>query len=178
MQEAGTRAGIIKSAILGGLVAGFLDGADAVIFSEAVLRFPPYRLFQYIASGLLGRSAFRGGWYSVVAGVCIHFSIAIVAAGIFSAAGTKFRTLTRRPIISGIAFGLAVYAFMHYIVLPLSALPKRTIPVTHREIANLLLSHIFFVGVPIALMAKRVQNARIPRPALDRSSPHVAQRVQ
>jgi uncharacterized membrane protein YagU involved in acid resistance len=178
MLEAGSRARIFKSAILGGLVAGFLDGADAVIFSEVVLKFPPYRLFQYIASGLMGRSAFRGGWYTVVTGVCIHFSIAIVAAGIFSAASTKFRTLIRRPIISGIAFGLTAYGFMHYIVLPLSALPKRTIPVTYLEITNLLLSHIFFVGIPIALVTKRVQNARIPHPALDGSSPQLTQRVQ
>ncbi|HTV60187.1 MAG TPA: DUF1440 domain-containing protein [Verrucomicrobiae bacterium] len=150
---------LLKSIVLGGLVAGFLDGADALIFTKVALGFPPGRLLQYIASGLLGLPAFRGGWHTVALGVSIHFSIAMVAAAVFCIASTRIRTLTERPLLSGAAFGLVVYAFMHYVVLPLSALPKRTIPVTRLEIANLLFSHIFFVGMPIALAAKHTKSS-------------------
>lgn len=148
---------LLRPILLGGLVAGFLDGADALVFTKLALGLSPGRLLQYIASGLLGPPAFRGGWHTVALGVCIHFSIAIVAASVFCIASTRIGVLTETPLLSGTAFGLVVYAVMHYVVLPLSALPKRTIPVTRLEVANLLFSHIFFVGMPIALAARNAK---------------------
>ena len=48
-----------------------------------------------------------------------------------------------------------MYLFMHYIVVPLSAVTRRTVPVTGFEILDQLFSHTMFVGLPIALMARR-----------------------
>ncbi len=69
--------------LLGGLIAGVLDGLDAVVFYGLSFGVTPTLLFQNIAGGLLGRRTFHGGWYTVLLGVACHFSIAIGAAAVF-----------------------------------------------------------------------------------------------
>ncbi len=61
--------------------------------------------------------------------------------------------LVRRPLISGAAFGVAVYLFMHLVVIPLSRIPFR-VP-SLRNVVGELCSHIFLFGIVIALGAAR-----------------------
>jgi hypothetical protein len=119
---------------LGGLIAGVLDGIDAVVFYGLSFGVTPTLLFQNIAAGLLGRRSFHGGWYTTLLGVVCHFSIAIGAAAVFYWASLVVPVLFRKPWICGPAFGVLVYLFMHYVVVPLSAVPKRTVPVTLFEV--------------------------------------------
>ena len=141
--------------LLGGLIAGVLDGLDAVIFYGWSFGIPPALLFQNIAGGLLGRKTFHGGWYITLLGVACHFSIAIGAAAVFYWTSLVIPALWRKPWIFGPTFGVLVYLFMHYVVIPLSALPKRTAPIGALELVDQLFSHTMFVGLPIALMARR-----------------------
>lgn len=141
--------------LLGGMIAGVLDGLDAVLFYGLSFGVAPALLFQNIAGGLLGRRTFQGGWHTVVLGVACHFSIAIGAAAVFYGASLVIPALWQKPWIFGPTFGVLVYLFMHYIVVPLSAVPKRTVPVTLFEIVDQLFSHTIFVGLPIALIARR-----------------------
>ena len=62
--------------------------------------------------------------------------------------------LLRRRLVWGPIFGLGVFLFMHYLVVPLSAAPKQH-PATIASLANLVFSHIFFVGIPIAMVVSR-----------------------
>ncbi|HEX8812834.1 MAG TPA: hypothetical protein VF742_12655, partial [Terracidiphilus sp.] len=62
-------------------------------------------LFQHIASGSLGARSFRGGWYTTVPGVGLHFSIAIRAAAVYYAASFVTPVLFRRHWIYGPTFG-------------------------------------------------------------------------
>jgi uncharacterized membrane protein YagU involved in acid resistance len=150
---ASARPKAFETILIGGLIAGVLDGLDAVLFYRWSFQVPPDWLFQNIASGLVGRQSFHLGWYTVVLGVACHFTIALGAAAVFYAASLRLKFLFEKPFLSGPAFGICVYLFMHYIVRPLSRVPPRTVPVTHLELADQLFSHLFFVGLPIALMA-------------------------
>jgi hypothetical protein len=114
----------------------------------------PKTLFQYIASGLLGRESFGGGWRTAAVGVAAHFLIAFSAAAAYYMASLLWSTLYRKPRICGPIFGILVYLFMQHAVLPLSAVARR-LPVPRLVTANLLFSHIFFVGLPLALIAWR-----------------------
>ncbi len=154
ISEAG-RPRALDTILLGGLIAGVLDGLDAVVFYGLSFGVTPTLLFQNIAGGLLGRKTFHGGWYTVLLGIACHFSIAIGAASVFYGASLVIPALWRKPWIFGPTFGVLIYLFMHYIVVPLSAVPKRTVPVTFFEIVDQLFSHTLFVGLPIALMARR-----------------------
>jgi hypothetical protein len=144
----------------GGAIAGLLDGLDAVIFYRLAFAVPSARLFQSIASGLLGQESFRGGWLTVVLGIALQFFIAIGAAAFYYAVTLLIPARWRMPWITGPAFGVGLFLFMQHVVLPLSAVHKRTVPMSGMELLDQLLSHAFLVGLPIALMARR--SARIP----------------
>jgi len=155
MSSVGGRPKALETILFGGLIAGVLDGLDAVIYYGWASGVTPARLFQHIASGLLGAGAFRGGWATTILGVACHFTVAIGAAAVFYAASLAIPFLAQKPWITGPAFGLCVYLVMHYIVVPLSAVAPRKSPMSGLELADQLFSHLFFVGLPIALVARR-----------------------
>lgn len=103
-----------------GLLAGTLD--ITVAFIEAGLKGKsPVYLLQAIAGGLLGMSSFQGGLATAVLGAFFHFLIATTAAAVFYLASRKLKFMVQHAIPSGLLYGVAVYIFMSYIVLPISA---------------------------------------------------------
>jgi hypothetical protein len=144
----------LRTILTAGLIAGSLDGMDAVVFIGLISGVPVGRVFQFIASGALGVGAFHGGWKTVALGVFFHFTIAIGAAAVYYLISRKFPLLLRTPLLWGPIYGLGVFLVMHYVVVPLSAAPKQH--AAHAAaLANLIFSHIFFVGIPIALLHSR-----------------------
>lgn len=145
----------IDTILLGGLLAGLLDGTDAVVFYGLAMGVNVGLLFQNIAGGVLGSGTFQYGWVSVVLGVALHFLIATGAATVYYGLCRWRPVLLRYPFVTGPVFGLGVYVVMHYVVVPLSAVSPRTVPVTPAELLDQLVSHMFFVGLPVALLARR-----------------------
>src|SRR5215831_8081164 len=96
----------------GGLLAGLLDGCDAVVFYGLTAGVSPGLIFQHIASGLLGPKAFAGGWPTVALGIALHFLIATGAASVFYAASRLWPAVLRRPWLWGPIFGVGVFFFM------------------------------------------------------------------
>lgn len=148
----GERASGFDTIVWGGLVAGVLDAVDGVI-AFAFNGFNPIQVLQYIASGALGAKAFQGGLATAALGAGFHFLIAFVAAAVYWAASLKMPALVRRHIPSGFAFGVAVYFFMNYLVLPMSNVPKT--PFSLPMFLNGVIGHGLFVGLPIAWYAHR-----------------------
>jgi uncharacterized membrane protein YagU involved in acid resistance len=144
-----------ETILIGGALAGVGDGLDAVLYYNWASGVAPARLFQHIASGLLGAQSFSGGWATVLLGVVLHFTIAIGAAAVFYAGCRVMPALVKQPWITGPLFGLCVYLVMHYIVVPMSAVAHRKTPMSGMELGDQLFSHMFLVGLPIALMARR-----------------------
>lgn len=145
----------LRAISCGGVIAGILDGLDAAIFYKLYFSLSVPLLLQHIASGLLGRQSFHLGWSTVVLGVALHFTIATGAAAVFYSISRAIPALWKDPFVFGPAFGIAVYFVMHYVVIPLSAVTPRTVPVTTLELADQLFSHMFFVGLPIAIVSRR-----------------------
>lgn len=146
------RARPLESIVVGGLVAGALDITDAVVVT-LLLGGRPLRMLQGIASGLLGPRSFEGGFGTAALGLGLHFFIALSAAAVYFTATRIWPSLLRRPLRSGIVFGLCVWAFMRFVVIPLSL-----VRMGHPGpllIANQLFIHAFGVGVPIAWIAAR-----------------------
>jgi hypothetical protein len=137
--------------LLAGLVAGTLDLADAIVFFY-FRGVKPVSILQSIASGLLGRAAYQGGYGTAVLGVLLHFTIALTAAAVYYAASRRLDILRRRPIAMGLLYGLAVYLFMNRIVLPLSAFPQAKGPASPVVLINGVLAVMLLVGLPIALL--------------------------
>lgn len=137
---------------MAGLACGVLD-ITAAFLTWLPRGVSPYRLLQAIASGLLGFAAFRGGWPTALLGAAIHFFIAFCVAAIFYAASRKLEFMTRGAMLSGFAFGIAVYLVMYWIVMPLSRLQPMPFSFLRNLIA--IVTHMFCVGLPIALVVRR-----------------------
>jgi hypothetical protein len=62
--------------------------------------------------------------------------------------------MIERPFIWGPVYGVLVYLFMNFVVLPLSALPQRAAPPLSSRIINMLII-MFCIGLPISLIVRR-----------------------
>jgi hypothetical protein len=142
---------------LGGLVVGTLDILDAFVFF-GLRGVPLIAIPQSIASGLLGRAAYRGGLPTAALGMLLHFGISFAVVSVYYAASRWLPALARRPLVFGPLYGLVVYAVMNYAVVPLSAAVVGSGPKPAAVILNGLLIHMLGVGLPAALfgaMARR-----------------------
>jgi len=141
--------------LLGGLIAGTFDLTAAFIISWLRAGVGPVRVMQSIAAGLLGAASYTGGGKTAVLGVALHFLIATVATAVFYLASRKLSFLTSQPVSAGLLYGIGVYLFMNFVVLPLSALPQRGAPPLSARIIGLLVI-MFCVGLPIATIVRRL----------------------
>jgi len=138
--------------VWGGLLAGTLDAIDGVI-ALGFKGMSPVQVLQYIASGLLGTASFQGGLKTAGLGAVLHYLIAFAVAVVYYVASRKLPALHRHPLPWGLAFGVAVYFFMNYLVLPFSAVPKS--PFSLPLLVNGVVGHAIFVGFAIAWFAHR-----------------------
>jgi uncharacterized membrane protein YagU involved in acid resistance len=140
--------------IYGGLIVGVLDALDAMIFS-GLRGVSPGRVWQFVASGVLGRASFNGGMKTIALGLLLHFLIAFILAAIYYGASLYLPALLKQAVLCGLLYGVAVYFVMNYVVLPLSAAPPLRFSIA--SFLNGLIGHALLVGLPIALVARRSQ---------------------
>jgi hypothetical protein len=140
--------------LLGGLIAGTLDITGACVVSWFRAGVSPIRVFQSVASGLLGAASSTGGAKTAALGLALHFLIATIWTAVFYLASRKLRFMLARPIAIGLLYGVAVYLFMNFVVLPLSAVPRRGPPPLSGRIIGLLII-MFCIGLPISLIVSR-----------------------
>ena len=140
-----------RALLLGALTVGTLDLLDAFVFF-GLRGVPPIRILQSIASGWLGKASYSGGVPTAILGLASHFLIATGIVATYLLASRAMPVLARKPFVFGPLYGLAVYAVMNYVVIPLSAAAsaKPSPPV----LANGLLIHLLGVGLPSALFAR------------------------
>ena len=135
--------------LAGTIVVGVLDGLDAIVVFGLRSGVTPERIFQGIASGVLGPASFSGGWRSASLGVALHFLIAGGIVATFLAATRVMPSLARRPFLFGPLYGIVVYWVMNLVVIPLSAIGGSSF--TWFGVTNGLLIHMVGVGLPAAL---------------------------
>jgi len=141
--------------IAGGLLIGTLDAIYAVVF-WGLRGAAPIRIFQGIAAGLLGRdAAFRGGIRTEALGLGLHYLIAFAIVVVYFVASRFWPALLNRPITYGAIYGVLVYIFMNYIVIPLSA--TRRPPFLLSWVVCSVIVHAFLIGAPAALFARKAQ---------------------
>ena len=136
----------------GGLLCGVLDITAALVV-YGYMGAKPLRLLQGIAGGLLGPRTYSGGVATALLGLLCHFVIAFSAAAVFVTAGRLAPFPVRHAVLPGVLYGVAVYFFMNRVVVPLSAAAK--FPFSFKMMVIGVVIHIFCVGLPIALAARR-----------------------
>ena len=149
-----TESNPFKPIFWGGLIAGTLDLTGACVASWLRAGVTPERVMQSVASGLLGQASYEGGAKTAALGVVLHYLIATTWTIVFYLASRKLRFLWQQPLVWGLLYGVIVYAFMNFVVLPLSAFPQRTPPRLSGRIIGLLII-MFCIGLPISLIVRR-----------------------
>ena len=138
-----------------GLLVGTVDIVWAVAFAYVRSGTAPQRVLQSVAAGWFGRdAAYAGGAGTAAAGLGFHFFNAFVITAIFFAAAMSRRWLVTHPLMTGPIYGVAVYAVMNWVVIPLSAIAVWPKP-PPASLAGGLFIHVFGVGLPIAFGARR-----------------------
>ncbi len=147
--------------LLGGLVAGSFDITYACTFWYLKRGVLPSRVFQSVASGLLGDASFTGGWRSAALGLALHYFIATSMAVTYYLFARRWSDLWEKPFVYGPMYGVLLYGIMNYIVVPLSAANPGS-----RNLLWVLLSiavHALLIGTPCAVFARRAMLAsRVP----------------
>jgi hypothetical protein len=115
------------------------------------------KLYQAIASGLLGKESFGGGLSTAALGVSLHFAMMLAYAGFFVFLYQRLQAVRAHPFLLGALYGLVVCAWMYFVVLPQSSVPFHP-PVTEfRFVLQEAAMHIVFVGLPIAAVTRATQ---------------------
>jgi len=143
--------------LLGGLVTGSFDIIYACTFWYLKRGVLPARVFQSVASGLLGDASFTAGWRSAALGLALHYFIATSMAVTYYLFARRWSDLWEKPLVYGPMYGLLLYGIMNYIVVPLSAANPGS-----RNLLWVLLSiavHAFLIGTPCAIFARRAMLA-------------------
>ncbi len=141
---------VLKAIIVGAIVAAFLDLLDPIVF-YGLRGVAPIKIPQSIASGILGRAAYSGGLRTALLGLAAHLFIALVWTTIFVLAARVLPILTQHAVISGLLYGVFIYAVMYGLVLPHTNLFPRSHPTT-AVLINSIAAMVFLVGLPISLV--------------------------
>lgn len=147
-----------RAILLGGVICGVMDITAAFIV-YGLRGSSPIQILQSIASGLLGMDAYDGHLATATLGAGLHFLIALTAAAVYHVASRKLEFLVQHSISCGILYGIAVYLFMNFIVLPLSAFPHKIIYSSGVLMRGFAI-HMSCVGLPISLANHRYSSSR------------------
>ena len=139
-----------------GLIAGTLDISENLVFN-AFRHITPAMIFRYIASGLLGMEAIRGGAGMIALGVAIHYTIALAWTALYFFAALQWRVLVRRPLACGLIYGALVYIVMNFAVLPLTRVPHSHAAASVASRVSGMLALLFCIGLTVALLTAREQ---------------------
>lgn len=143
------RSGNLRGILWGGILCGVFDLTYAFIY-YGMRGATPIAILHSIASGLLGAAASKGGLATAALGFVLHFVIAFGAATVYYLASRKMTFLLRHAVVCGLLYGVAVYLFMNFLVLPLSAFPRK-LSYPPGVLIPGIACHMVLVGLPIAL---------------------------
>jgi hypothetical protein len=152
MTESPADRGVMARLLRAGLLTFVVDGLFSSILSVAAYGSTVSRLFQGVASVLLGADAFNGGLRTVAIGVLMHLLVAFTWSAVYLFVVLRsswIRGLLSSPygvLKVAALYGPFVWMVMSLVVVPVFAHRPPTINVRWWI---QWFGHIFFVGIPI-----------------------------
>ena len=144
---------IIKAWLLVGTLDILAATIQVAIKSERNVLTVFQSILKYIASAVFGTEARKGGTEMIVAGLVFHYIIALLFTVFFFIIFSKLGLMVVNRIITGILYGIFIWAIMNRIVVPLSEIGKQPFVLKNALIAASIL--IVCIGIPLALLAPR-----------------------
>jgi hypothetical protein len=150
MQEKQINSKLITWILLTGLVTGTLDILGALLINYKT---PAATIFKFIASGVFGSAAFKGGTVMIYFGALFHYCIAFCWTILFLRFYPKFINQLKIKLVLILVTGLTIWVVMNLIVVPLSRTPQQHFQAlgVAEDIAVLILVY----GLPFTLIAQK-----------------------
>lgn len=139
-----------KSILFAGFTAGTLDILCAIFILAGG---NATGVFRFIAKGAFGDAALRGGLEMIILGMVFHYIIAFSFAAGYFFVSPYIPVIKKQWIISGLCYGIFVWAFMQYLVLPLTYNPPA--PFLFSDEWKGILILMIAVGLPISLITHK-----------------------
>jgi hypothetical protein len=150
----------IPRLVRAGLLTAVVDGTFSSVLSAVFYGSTVARLWQGVASTLIGSKAFEGGTRTVLLGVLMHFGVAFTWSAVFLLIVWRLQWI--RGIVAssfGVVkvaalYGPSIWMVMSFVVIPL--LTHRPPAITYRWWIQFF-GHIPFVALPIVASITRGQ---------------------
>lgn len=137
------------------LLVGTLDILSAFAdfyFSTGKSPFQP--VLRYVASGVLGKSAFSASAYSPWLGLLFHYLIAGAFTMFYFFLYQRLQWMRYSVLLTGIVYGFFMWSFMRFIVLPLSHVPAPA-PLVWWKVVKAAMILVLAIGIPLGLIARK-----------------------
>jgi len=134
--------------LLAGLTAGTLDIIAAIFLLAGG---NAAGVFRFIAKGALGDAALTGGGEMIALGALFHYIIAFSFTIGYFLVFPHVSFLRKYRVLSGLLYGIFVWLFMQYLVLPLTHNPPG--PFSLEDNWKNIVILMFAVGLPVSLFA-------------------------
>ena len=143
---------VVRTLLRAWVAIAVIDGVFATLLPVVAYGAPLGRVWQGVASTLLGSSAMQGGGRTMLVGLLMHAGVAFAWTAVFVAlalASPALRRLVSRP--AGMVAVSAVYGPAIWMVMSLLVIPRLTgrAPTIDGRWWVQLFAHIPFVALPI-----------------------------
>ena len=142
---------MLKPIAIATAISGSLDILFAMILTLAFGR-QISGMLRYVGSGPFPQAMDMGATGAIL-GLVVHFALMAMMATVLMFYLRANPAQLDNAIMVGLVYGLITYVVMNLVVVPLrfgTPLPPKTL-----SIATQLFAHIFLVGIPMALVAKK-----------------------
>jgi hypothetical protein len=153
----------LKPILYAGAIVGALDITAACIQTHIEFGITPMRVLKGVAGGLLGRSAYEGGFAVAALGLTIHFTMALTVVTVFYLLSRQFPLPEKLlgVVAVGLLYGAAVFAVNNFVTAYFMSWVRSLYlhtPVVFKPPMgwSQLVIHLFCVGLPIALVMRYV----------------------
>jgi hypothetical protein len=143
-----------RAILFGAGVVGGVDFAYATVFLVLKGR-PWYRAWQGVASAVLGRGSFEGGYATALLGVGLHFTVATCIVSVYVIASRWVLVLRQRTVLCGLLYGVLAFFIMNLVVIPLTRIGPQPLVWSAFTVGGLLV-HTLLLGPAAAYFAGRV----------------------
>lgn len=137
----------MRTILLSGFIAGTLDIVCAILF---LANGNATGVFRFIAKGAMGNAAYEGGTEMVLLGAAFHYIIAFCFAAGYFLVFPRIPFLRKQKVLSGLLYGIFIWFFMQYLVLPFTFNPPG--PFTFSGAWKGMVILMLAVGLPVSLI--------------------------
>lgn len=133
------------------LVAGTLDILAAFTHFYIVRGTNPAPIvLKYIASGVFGADAMKGGTGMMLMGLLFHYLIVLGCVLVFFILYPRLRIMRVNKWITGVVYGCVVWAVTNLVIVPLSLVKRGPMHLDAALIAIAIL--VLMIGLPITFL--------------------------